>query len=113
MEKKKKCCDWLKIEDETYLKKLIEELKNWKIIMEKATDGNEFPLLRKKIKTENFVSAIEYFNKIAKIAEEKNHHPDLHLTRFKNIQIDVYTYSLKGLTENDFNLAKAIDQIPI
>ena len=56
---------------------------------------------------------MDYFNKIGAIAEEINHHPDLHLTGFNNIQILIFTFSLNGLTQKDFNLAEAIDIISL
>jgi len=45
-----------------------------------------------------------------KIAEERGHHPDLHITSYRNISIIVYSHGLSALTDNDFNLCKAIDE---
>ena len=105
----KKCFEWTKIEDSNKLEELVKELKKWELIY----DGNsiKIPKLCRKIKTKDIVSAIEYINKLSKIAEERGHHPDIHLTSYNNLKIIIYTYSLKGLTENDFNLAKAINEI--
>jgi len=108
----KMCCDWPKIEDLTELNKKVTELNNWNLISHQG-NGQEIPKLAKKLQLKDFKTAIEYINKIAYIAEEKNHHPDLHLTSFRNLEIIIYTFSLKGLTENDFNLAKAFDDISI
>ena len=35
----------------------------------------------------NFVAAIEFFQRVAEIAEEANHHPDLHLTEYRNVKV--------------------------
>lgn len=44
-----------------------------------------------------------------RIAEERGHHPDLHLTSYRNMSIVVYSHGLSALTDNDFNLCQAID----
>lgn len=113
MEKRKECKDWFKIEDKETLMNLLNGLNSWELLEPEKSDVKSFYKLSKKIKAVDFVDAIEFFNKVAKVAEEVGHHPDLHLTSFKNIEIVIYTYSLKGLTENDFIIAKRIDEIPI
>lgn len=35
----------------------------------------------------NFVAAITFFEEIAKVAEEASHHPDLHLTGYRNVEV--------------------------
>ena len=64
----------------------------------------------KKIKREftakNFQTALDFLNGAGAVAEARNHHPDLHLTGYRNVSVVVYTHSLSGLTENDILLAK-------
>ena len=100
------------IEDENILRELIAKLNGWELLKEDK-GGNVIFKLSKKVKLNNFTSALDYFNKIGAIAEEINHHPDLHLTGFNNIQILIFTFSLNGLTQKDFNLAEAIDIISL
>ena len=61
----------------------------------------------------DFLAAIDFFNKIAAVAEEEDHHPDLHLEGYRNVTIALSTHAVKGLTENDFILAAKINQIPV
>lgn len=63
----------------------------------------------------NFMAAIAFFNAAAAVAEnpEMNHHPDLHLTNYKNVRVRIYTHSAGGLTTHDFKLARALDQIEV
>ena len=63
----------------------------------------------------NFMAAIEFMNKAAEVAERKdiNHHPDLHLTNYRNIKIVLKTHSVNALTNFDFALAKGLDEISI
>ena len=59
----------------------------------------------------NFVACVNFINKIKDIAEEEMHHPDLHLTRYKNLKVVLYTHALGGVTENDLILAAQINQL--
>ncbi len=45
----------------------------------------------------------------ALIAEQEQHHPDLHLTGYRLVQIDLTPHAIGGLSENDFIVAAKID----
>ena len=57
----------------------------------------------------NFVVAVNLINKIKDIAEDEMHHPDLHLTGYKNLKVVLYTHALGGVTENDLIVAAKIN----
>ena len=59
------------------------------------------------------MAAIDFFNKVAALAEEEGHHPDLHLVGYRNVAIEIWTHAIGGLSENDFILASKIDLISI
>ncbi len=61
----------------------------------------------------NFMAGIDFFNKVAALAEEEGHHPDLHLEGYRNVKIEIWTHAVGGLTENDFILAAKINELPI
>jgi 4a-hydroxytetrahydrobiopterin dehydratase len=61
----------------------------------------------------NFMAGIDFFNKVASIAEEEDHHPDLHLEGYRKVTIALSTHAVKGLTENDFILAAKINEVPV
>jgi 4a-hydroxytetrahydrobiopterin dehydratase len=61
----------------------------------------------------DFMAAIDFFNRIAAIAEEEDHHPDLHLEGYRKVTIALSTHAVKGLTENDFILAAKINGLPV
>lgn len=69
--------------------------------------------IRKTWVVENFMAAMEFFNRVAELAEEEGHHPDLHLEGYRNITIELWTHAIGGLSENDFILAAKIDLLPI
>ena len=60
----------------------------------------------------DFLVAVRFIDKIAAVAESEDHHPDLHLTSYRKLRIELATHSIGGLSENDFILAAKIDQLP-
>ncbi len=61
----------------------------------------------------NFMAGIDFFNKVAALAEGEGHHPDLHLEGYRNVSIVIWTHAVGGLTENDFILAAKINEVPV
>jgi len=59
----------------------------------------------------NFVACVERINKIKDIAEDEMHHPDLHLTGYKNLKVVLYTHALGGVTEHDLIVAAKINEL--
>ena len=82
---------------------LLQDLKGWELI-----DGKS---LRKVVTCKNFLDAVGLVQRIAPIAEAEDHHPDLHLTNYKRLTIELSTHAIGGLSENDFILAAKIDQL--
>jgi len=75
--------------------------------------SDDAKMISKKLKTKNFVTALEYLNRIGEVAEGQGHHPDLHVTGYQHVQIDLQTHALGGLTDNDFIMAVSIDALPV
>jgi len=69
--------------------------------------------IRKDWTARHFMAAMKFFNRVAEVAEEDGHHPDLHLEAYRKVSIELWTHAIGGLSENDFILAAKIDQIPI
>jgi 4a-hydroxytetrahydrobiopterin dehydratase len=59
-----------------------------------------------------FMDAIELIQKIAEVAEAEDHHPDIHLTGYRLLRIELMTHAIGGLSENDFILAAKIESLP-
>ncbi|MBL4883941.1 MAG: 4a-hydroxytetrahydrobiopterin dehydratase [Planctomycetaceae bacterium] len=84
----------------------IQEHPGWEVT-------HQHERIRKTWVVKNFMSAIKFFNAVAEIAEAEGHHPDLHLCGYRNVEIEIWTHAIGGLSENDFILAAKIDQLPI
>ena len=69
--------------------------------------------IRKDWQVKNFLAGIEFFTKVAELAEAEGHHPDLHLEGYRHAWIELWTHSVGGLSENDFILAAKIDRLPV
>lgn len=80
-----------------------------------ATDDSPGTALKiqRTFVAKNFVAAMDFLNKVAEVAEEEGHHPDLHLESYRTVKIVVYTHAIQGLHKNDFILAAKLDAIPV
>lgn len=58
----------------------------------------------------NFRHTMHFVNRVAELAEEEGHHPDLHVYYGKCI-VELWTHAIGGLSENDFIMAAKIDGI--
>lgn len=58
----------------------------------------------------DFRTALDFANRVGGIAEELNHHPDLHVSWGK-VRVTSWTHKVNGLTESDFVLANRIDKL--
>ncbi len=87
----------------------------WKLkpLENTSDDGSEQHAISRSFTARNFQCALDAINAIGAIAERENHHPDLHLTGYRNVEIVLYTHSLGGLSINDIELAKEIDDVKV
>lgn len=69
-------------------------------------------IISRKWKLKDFVSGLAFVRRIGDLAEEENHHPDLHLTGYRHVTVELTTHAIEGLSENDFILAAKIDDLP-
>ena len=84
----------------------LEQLDGWYL----TYDGQR---IRKDWTVKHFVAGMEFFNAVTEVAEDDGHHPDLHISGYRNVSIELWTHAIGGLSENDFILAAKIDEIPI
>ena len=64
--------------------------------------------LKKTYLFPDFLSGLDFVNRIAAVAESQAHHPDLVL-QWGRVEVTSYTHSVNGLTEKDTVLMAAID----
>lgn len=81
----------------------------WTTKKDEDEDENKLQKLSRSYTARNFQCALNDLVAIGKIAEREGHHPDLHLTNYRDVEIVLYTHSLGGVSPNDVALARMID----
>jgi 4a-hydroxytetrahydrobiopterin dehydratase len=80
----------------------LAKLGNWQL---------EGKLISRHFKFDDFVHAMRFVNRVAKLAEATNHHPDITIYNYNRVKLALTTHDEGGLTEKDFKLAAKIDKI--
>ena len=60
---------------------------------------------------EDFNGAIAFVNRVAEVAEEANHHPDIFVHGWNKVKLSLTNHSAGGLTEMDFDMAARFDAL--
>ncbi len=55
----------------------------------------------------DFITAIDFVNRVANLAEQEGHHPNISID-YNRVTLDLWTHSIGGLSENDIILAAKI-----
>jgi 4a-hydroxytetrahydrobiopterin dehydratase len=89
--------------DESDITPLLEELGNgWRVV-----DNHH---LEKSYEFPDFVSALDFANRVGAIAEQEGHHPDIQLS-WGRVVLTIWTHKVEGLTRSDFVLAAKVDEL--
>jgi 4a-hydroxytetrahydrobiopterin dehydratase len=83
--------------------KYLGEISSWKL-------NHNTKKISKEFEFENFLEAMNFVKKVAKIAEAEKHHPDIHIF-YNKVLIELTTHSANGLSFKDFLMASQIDGI--
>jgi 4a-hydroxytetrahydrobiopterin dehydratase len=84
---------------EEEVRKRLAELQDWRLSKNSIVRTFEF---------RTFSEGTRFLNKVAEIAEEQDHHPDIDM-RYTRIRFSLKTHSAGGITRRDFRLAKSVD----
>jgi len=60
----------------------------------------------------DFAAAMAFVNRVAELAEEADHHPDILVHGWNRVRLTLSTHSAGGLTRSDLDLAWRIDALP-
>lgn len=84
---------------------LLKQLKlDWQVIDQKK--------ITQEFKFKDFVEAMQFVNKVAELAENEGHHPDIYIY-YNKVKIELITHNIKGLSENDFVVAAKIEKLAL
>ena len=59
----------------------------------------------------DFAEAMAFVNRVADLAEEANHHPDILVHGWNNVRLTLSTHSAGRLTDADRQMAQRIDEL--
>ncbi|MEZ4417326.1 MAG: 4a-hydroxytetrahydrobiopterin dehydratase [Gemmatimonadota bacterium] len=85
--------------DEETVEQWLQDHKGWRL-----QEG----AIVKEFKFKSFRDSIVFVNRVATIADDANHHPDVDI-RFSRVTISLTTHDVGGLTKTDLDVAKTID----
>jgi len=87
-------------------RKSLETLNGWQT-------NQDHKMIYREYRLKDFDAAVQFINRIAKIADAQQHHPDVHLTQFRNLRVAITTHEVGGLSKNDFAVAEKINELPV
>lgn len=97
-ESKEECLEPLGTQD---INTLLKEIPGWEL-KEKH--------LERMYKFQDFQGSMDFVNKVAQIAQEQDHHPDIGI-HYNKVLLTLFTHKKNALTKNDFIVAAKINRI--
>lgn len=82
---------------------LMPQVKGWTL--------NKDGWLIREFTFKDFAENMKFVNKVAEVAEQENHHPNIYVHSWNKLRLELYTHAINGLSENDFILAAKIDRL--
>lgn len=86
------------------VKLMLNVLPGW------TKSAGDIDKIEKLFEFMNFKEAMVFVNKVAEIAEEEGHHPDIFI-QWNKVTLTLWTHAIKGLFDNDFILAAKFDEL--
>jgi 4a-hydroxytetrahydrobiopterin dehydratase len=91
----------MRLLDQDGIKRELAETPGWEIVGDAIVRNLTF---------EDFAEAMAYVNRVAEVAEEANHHPDIAIS-WNKVTLTQTTHAAGGLTEHDFALARRLNAL--
>ena len=82
--------------------RLLSQSPGWQLIEDKR--------ISKEFKCKDFVEAKYFLDMVSEVAQAQSHHPAMAII-YNKIKITLTTHAAGGLTENDFTMARIIDEM--
>jgi 4a-hydroxytetrahydrobiopterin dehydratase len=87
--------------DDARIIELLPEVPGWNVKDDRLCKTFEF---------KDFVTAMQFLNRVAELAEKEGHHPDF-CVHYSRVDFTIFTHAVGGLSDNDFILAAKIDRL--
>jgi 4a-hydroxytetrahydrobiopterin dehydratase len=96
------CETWVPPMHPDKVSEMLKQIKGWE-----SEDNSK---IKKQFKFKDFKEAMVFVNKVADLAEDEGHHPNITII-YNKVALALTTHFIKGLHENDFIMASKIDQL--
>jgi 4a-hydroxytetrahydrobiopterin dehydratase len=87
--------------DDDAVSRALVDLSGW------GRDGDH---LVRRLTFDSFLEAIAFIGRVAVLAEEADHHPELRNIH-RDVDVRLSTHAVGGITARDVDLARAIDAV--
>jgi 4a-hydroxytetrahydrobiopterin dehydratase len=84
-------------------RKLLSGTPGWSLVENGAR-------LERRFEFRDFVEAMKFVNRVADVAEQEGHHPDIAI-HWNTVDLVLWTHKIGGLHENDFILAAKVNHL--
>lgn len=91
-----------------HIKKILKE--EFDFINESKEWGNSKQKLQKTYLFKNFNEAMDFVNKVAKIAKKQNHHPDIKIN-YDKVTISITDHDKGGVSDKCYKFVNEVDKI--
>jgi len=85
--------------------KYLKMTREWELIPGKV------PTIQRKFIFKDFTEVLNFVNKVGRLANAEDHHPDIFMHNYKKVDITLSTHAIGGLSTNDFIMAAKINQL--
>ncbi len=82
----------------------MDDIEGWDL------DRDGIHRIERKLKFNDFKESMKFVNKVADLAENEGHHPDIKIS-WNVVELKLTTHAIDGLSENDFIIASKINEI--
>jgi 4a-hydroxytetrahydrobiopterin dehydratase len=83
---------------ESVIREKLQHLPGW------SYSGS---FIHRQFTFDDFLTGIEFVNRVAEVAESAGHHPDITIN-YNRVTLSLSTHSEGGITQKDFDLAREI-----
>ena len=82
----------------------------WRVVDRPDAKHGTVKVLTCTYRFDDFAGAMDAAAQIGAVADEQQHHPDLHVS-WGRLVVDIWTHKIGGLTESDFIFAAKCDAV--
>ena|SRR3990167_9001897 len=88
----------------------LKMTREWELVASRGIPLEPMSIQRKFI-FKDFAEALNFVNKVGRLANAEDHHPDIFIHNYKKVDITLSTHAIGGLSVNEMITAAKINQL--